>query len=93
MCDHETGRFILQDSIDFIVSNHLTGLNLYAYCNNSPVMYSDPHGTIAPIVALIAIGAVVGLVLGAITSGITYVTTEEFTWRGFGAAVASALDG
>lgn len=93
MYDPETGRFISQDSIDFLVPNHLTGLNLFAYCNNNPVMYSDPHGTIAPIVASIAIGAVVGLVSGAITSGITYVTTEEFTWRGFGAAVAGVLDG
>ncbi|UKI51001.1 MAG: hypothetical protein L6U99_06640 [Clostridium sp.] len=24
--------------------NNITGLNLYAYCNNNPIMYDDPEG-------------------------------------------------
>lgn len=32
------GRFIQEDVI------YNDGLNLYAYCNSNPVMYSDPSG-------------------------------------------------
>ena len=32
------GRFTQEDEI------YNDGLNLYAYCNNNPVMYSDPSG-------------------------------------------------
>ena len=24
--------------------NNITGLNLYVYCNNNPIMYDDPEG-------------------------------------------------
>ncbi len=68
--DPETGRFISQDSIDFLVPNHLTGLNLYAYCNNNPVMYSDPSGCFA-ITTAILIGAAIGLAIGATAGGIS----------------------
>ena len=44
--DFETGRFISQDSIDFIVPNHIMGLNLYAYCYNNPIKYIDKTGKI-----------------------------------------------
>ena len=43
--DPETGRFISQDNISYLDSEHLSGLNLYAYCNNIPVMGYDPCGT------------------------------------------------
>ncbi len=58
LCDNETGwyylktryyapeicRFISPDSIAFIQPKKLGGLNLYAYCNNNPVLYADPSG-------------------------------------------------
>ncbi len=65
--DPDTGRFISQDSIDFIVSEHLTGLNLYAYCNNNPVMYSDPSGCFAITTFLITVG--IGALIGGAISG------------------------
>ncbi len=40
----EWGRFISPDSV-FIAGNTITGNNMYAYCNNNPVMYVDPFGT------------------------------------------------
>ena len=93
--DPETGRFISQDSIDFIVPEHLTGLNLYAYCNNNPVMYSDPSGCLVFTTALliaIGIGAGIGALTGAAVNGATYAMehagTDSFSWQGFGATVA-----
>ncbi len=46
--DSETGRFISPDYIGYALMNiaDIDGLNLYAYCLNNPVIYSDPEGTI-----------------------------------------------
>lgn len=33
------------------------GVNLFAYCNNNPVMYSDPNG-------YGSVGAIIGAILG-----------------------------
>jgi RHS repeat-associated protein len=55
--DPEAGRFISQDDVSYIDSEHINGLNLYAYCLNNPVCYSDPSGKF-PILALI-IGIVI----------------------------------
>ena len=38
-------KFLNADSISFLGANSdLIGYNLYAYCSNNPVMYSDPSG-------------------------------------------------
>ena len=42
--DPETGRFISPDSINYLDPQSINGLNLYAYCLNNPVMYTDPEG-------------------------------------------------
>ena len=42
--DPDTGRFMSQDDIGFISHANSTGLNLYAYCNNNPVMCIDTSG-------------------------------------------------
>ena len=72
--DPETGRFISQDSIDFIVPNHLTGLNLYAYCNNNPVMYIDStgHFPLIALAALLLFTPIGGLAVQATTSIVSY---------------------
>ncbi len=44
--DPSIGRFISQDSIEYADPQSINGLNLYAYCNNNPVMGYDPDGTI-----------------------------------------------
>ena len=43
--DPEIGRFISADSIEYADPEHVNGLNLYAYCNNNPIMNVDPEGT------------------------------------------------
>ena len=42
--DPEVGRFISMDDIDYLDPETIGGTNLYAYCNNNPVMYVDPTG-------------------------------------------------
>ena len=43
----------MQDDVDYADYEAIGGLNLYAYCNNNPVMHSDPSGN-SIIGALIA---------------------------------------
>ena len=43
--DPEIGRFITIDDVSYLAPDTINGLNLYAYCNNNPVMNVDPEGT------------------------------------------------
>ena len=67
--DPETGRFISPDSINYLDPESINGLNLYAYCLNNPVMYSDPYGTTAWWEWLLGGLIVVGLAVGSIVTG------------------------
>ena len=43
--DAAIGRFINADAIGYLGANgNLNSYNLYAYCSNNPVMYTDPSG-------------------------------------------------
>lgn len=41
--DPETCRFISADAY-IVAGNYLTGSNMFVYCMDNPVMYSDPSG-------------------------------------------------
>ena len=41
--DPESCRFISADAY-IVAGDYLTGINMFAYCLNNPVMYSDPSG-------------------------------------------------
>ena len=59
--DHNTGRFISADAQ--LNCSTLIGYNLYAYCDNNPIIYYDPTGrSILGIVGLIAVSAM--MILG-----------------------------
>ena len=60
-------RFITPDSIEYIDSTSIVGLNLYSYCGNDPINMVDEEGNIC-FLACLAIGAVVGAVVGFGTS-------------------------
>ena len=63
------GRFISSDKIEFLDPSVASGLNLYAYCLNNPVMHDDPEGTFIGIgialliLAVIAVDTVVETVI------------------------------
>ena len=42
--DPYTGRFLSMDDVEYIDPETIGGVNLYAYCNNNPVMYTDETG-------------------------------------------------
>ena len=42
--DPVIGRFISADSLEYLDPHTVGGVNLYAYCNNNPVMNVDPSG-------------------------------------------------
>ena len=56
--DPNVGRFISPDAI-LGANGGLQGYNLFAYCNNNPVMYIDPNGQ--ALVATFAIGGLVAI--------------------------------
>ena len=80
MYDPLLGRFLSPD--DYVqMPMSPQGFNRYAYCMNNPMRYVDPDGEIAlmPII--------VGAILGATTSAVTYSLSacieNNFKWSGF----------
>ncbi|MBQ9736644.1 MAG: hypothetical protein IJV96_07670 [Clostridia bacterium] len=76
------GRFINADSVEYLDPSSVNGLNLYAYCGNNPVMYSDPSGTIAVftilavVLGVVAVAAIINDIY-QIASGNTYGTLSD----------------
>ena len=52
--------------------------NLFAYCSNNPVMYSDPTGYfVLPSIQTILLGAIIGGVLSALIDAVIQITFEN----------------
>ena len=81
--DPGTGRFINAD-IYINANGGLQGYNMFAYCNNNPVMYTDPNGDfaiagiIAIIVAVVAVAATANDIY-QIARGNVYVEDKKTT--------------
>ena len=71
------GRFVCADS-QLNVENNLLGCNLFAYCNNNPMQYSDPDGHLPFLLITAAIGALVGAVVG----GVVAAKKGKNIWKG-----------
>ena len=93
--DPETCRFISQDDISYLDPETIGGTNLYAYCNNNPVMYVDPdgHGLISILIG-IGVSALIGALSGAASYAvgqlISFAVTGKWSWSwgGFLGSVA-----
>ena len=70
--DPEVGRFLNRDAVTYADPATINGLNLYAYCLNNPVIYSDPtgHGIITILLGF----AIAGIVGSAIEVAGTFAT-------------------
>ena len=62
-------RFLSPDSTSYLDPKSPNGLNLYAYCNNDPVNYSDPSGH--SVVGILVVAFFIGAATGA---GISFTT-------------------
>ena len=72
--DSTTGRFINADGY-VSTGQGILGNNMFAYCNNNPVMFTDPAGEMSKGTAIGATiggavtGNVVGITIGAVVGG------------------------
>lgn len=87
-------RFISADQYELVgmLSQTLGQLNLYAYCNNNPIMYTDESGE-----GIIAILAIILGVAGAVAGG-TYFGVKAYDagytgWSLVGAITLGAIGG
>ena len=91
--DPETGRMISPDALGVLTVSltALTDKNLYAYCDNNPVVRADGNGEFWHIV----IGAAIGAVIGAVSSVVAQaVSGQEINWAEVGvSAVSGAISG
>ena len=95
--DPAIGRFMTIDGIEYLDPETINGLNLYAYCNNNPVMNIDPNGSkwwhwvvgivlvAATTVAMVATAGLAATIIG-VSSGVA-------TGMTIGAGVATAAAG
>ena len=93
--DSTTGRFISSDIHDVITATPmaLTDKNLYAYCDNNPVMRVDNGGEFW--FSAMLIGAVVGAAINASVSALSQAITKgTVNWAEVGvSAIAGAITG
>ena len=70
--DPEIGRWINADTTDILTATPmgLTDKNLFAYCDNNPVMRADHGGDFWHIVVGAAVGALIGGVVKAVSNAI-----------------------
>lgn len=89
-------RFISADQYELVgmLSQTLGQINLYAYCNNNPIMYTDEEGE--GLFSALLLGAIVGAIVGAASytaaEVISYGITGEWNWS-WGMFAGSVLGG
>ena len=102
-------RFLNSDNVNYLEPESIHGLNLYAYCNNNPVMFSDPSGhfampnwlkwliggvVIAGLgIATVFTGGAAGVILGAAFYGAVTGSVGGAIVGGVIGGVASAISG
>lgn len=80
----EIGRWISIDDISYLDSSSIDGLNLYAYCVNSPIMYSDSSGT-----SVIFFAVLCAIALGGLTVTTLGVMADNSTVTAIGLAMVA----
>ncbi len=100
--DPEVGRFISQDELVYLDLGNVNGLNLYCYCQNDPINFTDEAGNIPQwlgttlkIVAgvTIIVGCVAASVMtGGIASAIFAGAAVGAGLGAFSAGVATAIN-
>ena len=97
--DPEIGRFINADDYELVgtLASVPGQLNMYAYCNNNPVMYTDESGE-AFFASLLAV-FIGGLISGAITGAFAIANQistngwnpKDWNWKDIGTSVVGGF--
>ncbi len=88
----EWGRWLNADNVGFLQFDNINGMNLFAYCNNSPVMYADPSGEILLSLLFAAISG--AFISGLASTLVQLATTGEVKWSQVGvSALFGAVSG
>lgn len=89
----ELCRWISLDSIEYLDSESINGLNLYCYCMNDPINYADPSGCF-PVLAVILCGIALvgmGLTIGGVASNNNTLTAVGLCMVGIAALVSGGI--
>jgi len=93
--DPELCRFLNADSPGYLgADGSLLSYNLFAYCENNPVIFQDSSGNSAILATLgiMAIGGVIGAVVSAVSSAITQkALTGSVNWKSVGVSAATGF--
>ena len=93
-------RWLTPDDLSYLDNQDIFGCNLYLYCYDNPVMYSDKNGTFPVVSVILGITALVGigLTIGGVISNNNIVTAVGLIIVGVaalssgGIAVAGAIE-
>ena len=101
--DYYDGKsFINADDISYIEPETINGLNLYSYCGNNPIMFTDPEGKfLVSFMASLAIAALIGACVGVVGTLLSDVVTSALngnwqfsSWETYlGSAIGGAVGG
>ncbi len=93
--DPEIGRFISPDDISYLDPSSIGGLNLYCYCLNNPIMYSDSDGHMPKWLQIGMIVAGAALAIGMIicTAGAASAGIAPLAFAYFGIAANTVYVG
>ena len=89
----EWRRFISPDDTAYLDGETPNGLNLYAYCNNDPVNYSDPSGCFPVLACVLGLTAFVGmgLTIGGVASDNNLMTAIGLTMVAIPALISGGM--
>ena len=86
-------RFISPDNTSYLDPDTPNGLNLYAYCNNDPVNYSDTSGHFPVLAVILGLSAVIGmgLTIGGVASDNNALTAIGLTMVAIPALISGGM--
>ncbi|OGO92982.1 MAG: hypothetical protein A2Y17_07070 [Clostridiales bacterium GWF2_38_85] len=85
--DPTTYRFI---NADGQLNSGILGCNLFAYCNNNPVIFVDPYREFVITTALI-IALAFTIIFAALNGGISAQMSGQDFWKGAAGAISGAF--
>ena len=95
--DSEIGQFISPDEFKYVSIKDIMGIDLYAYCQNNPVMNYDPDGHLLLELALIFFGFMTAEQVGGLATSIGEQITQnglnlaKWNWSDIGGRISDIL--